>query len=434
MSLAHDGDFLDVSSGLLHFICSETMLMGVSCSNSTAPVYFISLMYNRDIVQNKWRDGNHGFVGYPFDYRVTLGFGSIAGGLDHVNPVDYHLSMGLEGDDQDQDPPEDSQIKRKRKDADTSSLKKGKTQSKSSKSSKAPTKPSQTKKVMDEDEQIQDGAVDDIEIAHDADTTADEMPQADTAPSQDRSKCWFNDMENAKKSLVTFDDVIGSVVDFTKFVKNCLQKEKIRKADFKERAFKLLKGNYKNYIELEYNFEQCYLPLIDQTDWINLERERVSYDLSKPLVLQGPPGRTTIHVDFFFNKDLEYLKKRSTERRYASPLTKLKVAWYEIEGLEDMIPNLWIDSKEKYDINAAIGIYHWGLKHQLFYKARHNQFSYGYLKEIVVRRANQMEYIFNEAGFKRLHLNDIEYMYLLYAQNKLHHLKGHEQIDLVMAL
>ncbi|GJW04109.1 hypothetical protein Tco_1562965 [Tanacetum coccineum] len=30
---------------------------------------------------------DHGFVGYPFDYRVTLGFGSIAGGLDHVNPI-----------------------------------------------------------------------------------------------------------------------------------------------------------------------------------------------------------------------------------------------------------------------------------------------------------------------------------------------------------
>ncbi|GJR61996.1 hypothetical protein Tco_1504158 [Tanacetum coccineum] len=28
-----------------------------------------------------------GFVGYPFDYRVTLGFGSIAGGLDLINPV-----------------------------------------------------------------------------------------------------------------------------------------------------------------------------------------------------------------------------------------------------------------------------------------------------------------------------------------------------------
>ncbi|GJR61062.1 hypothetical protein Tco_1503224 [Tanacetum coccineum] len=30
---------------------------------------------------------NHGFAGYPFDYRVTLGFGSIVGGLDLVNPV-----------------------------------------------------------------------------------------------------------------------------------------------------------------------------------------------------------------------------------------------------------------------------------------------------------------------------------------------------------
>ncbi|GJV55461.1 reverse transcriptase domain-containing protein [Tanacetum coccineum] len=29
----------------------------------------------------------HGFIGYPFDYRVTLGFGSIASGLDPVSPV-----------------------------------------------------------------------------------------------------------------------------------------------------------------------------------------------------------------------------------------------------------------------------------------------------------------------------------------------------------
>nr|GEX63561.1 hypothetical protein [Tanacetum cinerariifolium] len=30
---------------------------------------------------------DHGFIGYPFKYGVTLGFGSIAGGLDHVNPI-----------------------------------------------------------------------------------------------------------------------------------------------------------------------------------------------------------------------------------------------------------------------------------------------------------------------------------------------------------
>ncbi|GJT14848.1 hypothetical protein Tco_0873554 [Tanacetum coccineum] len=54
-TIAQDGDFLDFSAGLLY---SEAKLKGVSCSNSTLPVYFISLMYNKDIVQNKWEDGS----------------------------------------------------------------------------------------------------------------------------------------------------------------------------------------------------------------------------------------------------------------------------------------------------------------------------------------------------------------------------------------
>ncbi|GKC11179.1 hypothetical protein Tco_1007961, partial [Tanacetum coccineum] len=37
------------------------------------------------------------FIGYPFDYRVTLGFGSMAGGLNHVNliirlPLEHEIS------------------------------------------------------------------------------------------------------------------------------------------------------------------------------------------------------------------------------------------------------------------------------------------------------------------------------------------------------
>nr|GEY55008.1 hypothetical protein [Tanacetum cinerariifolium] len=47
---------------------------------------------------------DHGFVGYPFDYRVTLGFGSIADGLDHVNhvirlPLEHGISRVLGKDD-----------------------------------------------------------------------------------------------------------------------------------------------------------------------------------------------------------------------------------------------------------------------------------------------------------------------------------------------
>ncbi|GJZ11111.1 hypothetical protein Tco_0545870 [Tanacetum coccineum] len=62
------------------------------------------------------------------------------------------------------------------------------------------------------------------------------------------------------------------------------------------------------------------------------------------------------------------------------------------------------------------------------------QCGYGYLKEIVVKRANRKEYIFKEADFPRLNLNDIEYMFLMYYQNKLHHLDGNIQTDLAITL
>ncbi|GKE95784.1 hypothetical protein Tco_1580639, partial [Tanacetum coccineum] len=101
-----------------------------------------------------------------------------------------------------------------------------------------------------------------------------------------------------------------------------------------------------------------------------------------------------------------------------------------------MISQLWSSSKVAYDKDAAYGISHWGPKCKLFYRARQavqsshkvysrmkilsiirisvdKQFGYGYLKEIVIRRANQKEYIFKESDFQRLHLNDIKDMYLL---------------------
>nr|GEU85566.1 hypothetical protein [Tanacetum cinerariifolium] len=63
-----------------------------------------------------------------------------------------------------------------------------------------------------------------------------------------------------------------------------------------------------------------------QIDWLNPEGDKCPYDLSKPLPLQGPPWRTTIPMDFFFNKDLEYLKTEKKEKKYASSLTKSKAA------------------------------------------------------------------------------------------------------------
>ncbi|GKC82176.1 hypothetical protein Tco_1137893 [Tanacetum coccineum] len=58
---------------------------------TTLMVYAVTLLIWKDelseLALRRKPLKDHGFVGYPFDYRVTLGFGSIAGGLDHVNPV-----------------------------------------------------------------------------------------------------------------------------------------------------------------------------------------------------------------------------------------------------------------------------------------------------------------------------------------------------------
>ncbi|GJV22529.1 hypothetical protein Tco_1371549 [Tanacetum coccineum] len=62
------------------------------------------------------------------------------------------------------------------------------------------------------------------------------------------------------------------------------------------------------------------------------------------------------------------------------------------------------------------------------------QFGYGYLKEIMVRRAYQKLYKFMEGDFSNLHLNDIEDMLLLNVQNKLFNLEGDIIVDLEAAL
>ncbi|GJU57185.1 hypothetical protein Tco_1234951 [Tanacetum coccineum] len=168
--------------------------------------------------------------------------------------------------------------------------------------------------------------------------------------------------DSVPKHPLTFKDVIGSVFDFTNFTKNCLKKDKLTKADLEGPAFKLIKGRHRNYIKLEYNFKQCYLALTNQLDWVNPEGNRIPNDLSNPLPLQGPPGHLKIPVDFFFNKDLEYLTGGNTERRYSTSLTKPKATRYDLEGIKKMITPLWSSTKVAYENNAAFGISHWGTK------------------------------------------------------------------------
>ncbi|GKC95154.1 hypothetical protein Tco_1160596 [Tanacetum coccineum] len=101
---------------------------------------------------------------------------------------------------------------------------------------------------------------------------------------------WFNQMVSAIKDPLTFNNLMATPIDFSK-----------------------------------YN---------------NPEGDRYPFDMSKPLHLQGHSGHLTVAVEYFFNNDLEYLKSSDPKRTYTKSIKKTKAALYEIEGIEDMVPTL----------------------------------------------------------------------------------------------
>nr|GEW71054.1 hypothetical protein [Tanacetum cinerariifolium] len=78
--------------------------------------------------------------------------------------------------------------------------------------------------------------------------------------------------------------------------------------------------------------------------------------------------QVTIQSDFFFNKDLEYLRYGSKGRRPELSISKIKAAYYPDAGLEQMVPDqFWIEEECKYDIAAMYGISYWWFQRQRFY-------------------------------------------------------------------
>nr|GEU65032.1 hypothetical protein [Tanacetum cinerariifolium] len=113
-----------------------------------------------------------------------------------------------------------------------------------------------------------------------------------------------------------------------------------------------------------------------------------------------------------------------------------------------MISYLWSPSIQKYNRDAELGIHHWDPHRQWFYKenikqrSRHEvysklniisvlrikvdeQYIYAYLEEIVVKRTDQMKYMFAEAVFLHLNQNGIEDVYLL----KIHNINDVDEFD-----
>ncbi|GKE52035.1 hypothetical protein Tco_1487191, partial [Tanacetum coccineum] len=290
-----------------------------------------------------------------------------------------------------------------------------------------------------------------------SDTTLDPEWNKGKLVDDGPEQSWLNDMAKATKPPLTFNELIHTLIDFSAFAMNYLKIDNLTKEHLVGSVYNLLKGTCKSYVELDYTMKECYCALSEQLDWNNLKGHRCPY-VTKPLPVQmSSQGRQIVLVDFFFNNDLEYLRGGSNDKKYTASTTKSKATRYELQGIEDMVPNLWSPVKDVYDRYALLGIYHWQTKRQNFYGyttkmvSKHDVYStkrilsinsvkvnewygYGQLEEIVVKRADQELYTFKEGDFNRLYLNDIEDMLLLVVQNKLNNLDGNVVVHLTTSL
>ncbi|GKD14861.1 hypothetical protein Tco_1199268 [Tanacetum coccineum] len=116
-----------------------------------------------------------------------------------------------------------------------------------------------------------------------------------------------------------------------------------------------------------FQMEECHKLLTDQVDDAILR-----YNVSKPLSLGGDPSHVTIQPDFFFNKDLEYLRQRFYIDRHTSEGDRRAVRTH-----------MRILSVVRIEVFPIYG--------------------YNYMKKIVLRRADLKEYFIAERDFKYLY-------------------------------
>ncbi|GJX18105.1 hypothetical protein Tco_0218937 [Tanacetum coccineum] len=124
---------------------------------------------------------------------------------------------------------------------------KGKPPSKSSKIGKSTpinqlVKEPEHEVQMDFEEPTFENVANDAEVPH----TIDDAPE----------QPWFNEMINAEKPPLTFDELMSKSIEFSAYAMNRLKLTKLTREVLVCPMFKLLKRTSKSCVELEYNMEE----------------------------------------------------------------------------------------------------------------------------------------------------------------------------------
>nr|GEU80043.1 hypothetical protein [Tanacetum cinerariifolium] len=236
----------------------------------------------------------------------------------------------------------------------------------------------------------------------------DEDSGNDHLPKADSRKDWWKPLPEEERPVTpgpAWTIPSSNTRDMTNFLSwYCRQvnKNKITQADLEGQDYEVVKAFYLDVIHLQFQMKECHKLLTDQVDWTNPEGDQVRVEVNRPLPLGGPPSHVTIQSQFFFNKDLEYLRHSSKGSSHALSISKIKVASYLDFDLELLVPDV-------VRIKAYL------------------RYEYDYLSEIVLRRAVLQEHTIAEKDFKNLHLIDFEDPNLLLLQGHLDHLPGSDK-------
>nr|GEV11760.1 E-beta-farnesene synthase [Tanacetum cinerariifolium] len=160
------------------------------------------------------------------------------------------------------------------------------------------------------------------------------------------------------------------------------------------------------------DIENAHIPKVNlQQDWLKPLEEDIPAAPESIWSIPSPDLPVTIQSNFFFNKDLEYLRYGSKGGRPAFSILKMKAAYYPDVGLEKMVPDLIYTSEGDHRAFRTHMRILSVVRIEFF-----SMYGYDYMKKIVLCRADLNEYIILERDFKYLYPSDFEDLYLLNLQ------------------
>nr|GEY29845.1 hypothetical protein [Tanacetum cinerariifolium] len=136
-------------------------------------------------------------------------------------------------------------------------------------------------------------------------------------------------------SPLSEDSLLAQTDDMATFIDWFCKRQgitELKPQDLEGSTFEIIKVFHPDVIHLQYQMKECHKLLTDSVDDPILRN-----NVSTPLPLGGPPGQVTIQSNFFFNKDLDYLRYGSKGSRPALSISKMKAVYYPDAGLEQML-------------------------------------------------------------------------------------------------